>query len=98
MRVDKLHSNIRNSKLNPPQQREQLGLLAKLNQLQLKRRQGDAGLDGQIHAMETAFQMQSEAMQTLDITREPESLRVPVFLRVGRPSHPFPSPPFTFSL
>ena len=75
MHVDKLLANIRNPKLTPPQQREQLDLLAKLNQIHLQRRNGDAELDGQIKAMETAFQMQSEAMKTFDISRETESVR-----------------------
>ena len=75
MQVDKLLANIRNPKLTQPQQREQLDLLSKLNQLHLQHRNGDAELDGQIKTMETAFQMQSEAMKTFDISRESESLR-----------------------
>ena len=75
MQVDKLLANIRNPKLTQPQQREQLDLLAKLNQLHLQRRNGDGELDGQIKAMETAFQMQSEAMKTFDISRESDSIR-----------------------
>src|SRR6266567_98878 len=64
MRVDKLLANIRNPKLNRDQQREQLDLLARLNRVHLERRNGDPELDGQIKAMETAFQMQKQAMQT----------------------------------
>src|SRR5206468_12359819 len=56
-------------------QREQLDLLNQLNRLHLSRRDGDSELDGQIKAMETAFQMQKRAMQTFDISREPESIR-----------------------
>jgi hypothetical protein len=75
MQVDKLVANIKNSKLTQDQQREQLDLLQRLNQFHLKRRNGDAELDGQIKTMETAFHMQSEAMKTFDISREPESVR-----------------------
>ena len=59
MAVDKLVANIRNPRSRPAQQREQLDLLAQLNQLHLAQRDGDAALEAQIQAMETAFQMQS---------------------------------------
>src|SRR3989442_4302201 len=75
MRVEKLIANIKNPKLTESQQREQLDLLGRLNSRHLQRRQGDTELEGQIKAMETAFQMQKRAMQTFDINREPESVR-----------------------
>jgi endonuclease/exonuclease/phosphatase family metal-dependent hydrolase len=46
-----------------------------LNELHLKKRAGDLELEGQIKSMETAFRMQSEAMETFDISREPEAVR-----------------------
>jgi hypothetical protein len=75
MRVDRLLANIRNPALNEQQQREQLDLLAALNHAHLARRAGDPELDGQIQAMETAFRMQSQAMKTFDISREPAPVR-----------------------
>lgn len=75
MAVDKLIANIRNKALQPDQQREQLDLLDRLNELHLARRQGDAELEGQIKSMETAFRMQSQAMKTFDISKEPQSVR-----------------------
>jgi hypothetical protein len=75
MSIDKLLANIRNPALTRPQQREQLDLLAKLNQSHLQQRDGDPQLEGQINAMETAFRMQAEAMQTFDVSREPQSIR-----------------------
>ncbi len=75
MRVDKLIANIRNPKLTEAQQREQLDLLGQLNRLHLQKRDGDAELDGQIKAMETAFRMQKRAMRTFDISQEPEHVR-----------------------
>ena len=75
MRVDKLVANIRNPNLTAAQQREQLDLLDRLNGLHLRKRGGDTELEGQIKAMETAFHMQSRAMRTFDISREPESVR-----------------------
>src|SRR5260221_1690120 len=75
MQVEKLIANIKNPKWTEPQQREQLDLLGQLNRLHLERRHGDSELEGQIKAMETAFHMQKKAMQTFDISREPESVR-----------------------
>ena len=75
MHMDKLFANIKNSKLNEAQQREQLDLLGELNRVHLQRRNGDTELEGQIKAMETAFHMQKQAMQTFDISREPEHIR-----------------------
>ena len=75
MQVEKLVANIRNPKLNEQEQREQLDVLAALNQRHLQKRNGDAELDGQIKAMETAFHMQKRALQTFDIGREPQHIR-----------------------
>src|SRR5207237_5909717 len=75
MQVEKLIANVKNPKLPETQQREQLDLLGQLNRLHLERRKGDSELEGQIKAMETAFHMQKRAMQTFDISREPESVR-----------------------
>jgi len=75
MAVDKLVANIRNPKLNETQQREQVDLLEQLNRLHLARRPGDSELDGQIKSMETAYRMQSQAMDTFDISKEPQSVR-----------------------
>ncbi|MEQ1858816.1 MAG: DUF1501 domain-containing protein [Chthoniobacteraceae bacterium] len=75
MAAEKLIANIRNARLGASEQREQLDLLAQLNRRHLAQRNGDAGLEGEISAMETAFRMQSEAMKTFDISREPEALR-----------------------
>jgi hypothetical protein len=75
MAVEKLLANIRNPRISHGEQREQLDFLATLNRRHAEQRGGDAELDGQIRAMETAFQMQSEAMRTFDISREPASVR-----------------------
>jgi len=75
MQVDKLVANVRNASIGETQQREGLDLLEKLNRMHLKQRGGDPELEGQIKAMETAFHMQSRAMQTFDISREPEHVR-----------------------
>ena len=75
MHVDRLVANIHNKRLPESEQREQLDLLAALNRRHVAAREGDAELEGQIRAMETAFHMQREAMDTFDIQREPEHVR-----------------------
>jgi len=75
MAVDKLLANIRNPVLTPEQQRGQLDLLARLNAEHLRGRPGDAELEGQIRTMETAFRMQSSAMESFDIARESNATR-----------------------
>jgi len=75
MKVEKLLANIKNPNLTEAQQREQLDLGQKLNRRHAARRNNDPELDGQIKAMETAFQMQKKAMQTFDIAREPQQVR-----------------------
>jgi hypothetical protein len=75
MHVDKLVANIHNPKLSEREQREQLDLLGALNRIHARKREGDPELEGQIKAMETAFRMQRQAMQTFDIEREPEHVR-----------------------
>ena len=75
MRVDKLLANIKSPSASYEQQREQLDLLGTLNNLHLKKRANDSDLDAQIKAMETAFHMQKQAMETFDISREPEHVR-----------------------
>jgi hypothetical protein len=75
MKVEKLLANIKNPVLGRGEQREQLDLLGRLNRLHLERRGDDPRLEGEIRAMETAFQMQRCAMETFDIEREPEHVR-----------------------
>jgi hypothetical protein len=75
MHVEKLLANIKNPALTRPQQRQQLDLLGQLNESHLMQRDGDPQLEAQIQTMETAFRMQAEAMNTFDISREPQSVR-----------------------
>ncbi|HMJ65613.1 MAG TPA: DUF1501 domain-containing protein [Candidatus Binatia bacterium] len=75
MKVENLIANIKNPKLDYERQREQLDLVQALNRRHAGRRENDPELDGQIKAMETAFHMQKQAIQTFDINREPEHVR-----------------------
>jgi hypothetical protein len=73
--VDKLVTNLHHPSLERTQQRMGLDLLASLNRLHLQQRSNDAALETQIQAMETAYQMQAEAAEAFDVSREPEALR-----------------------
>lgn len=75
MQLDKLIANIKNPQLGFSEQREQLDLLQKMNQRHLNLRDGDTELNAQIKSMETAYKMQSAALDTFDISKEPESIR-----------------------
>jgi hypothetical protein len=75
MRVDRLVANLRHPTLERDRQRLQLDLLGELNRLHLERRPGDAALEAQIRALETAYAMQGEAAEAFDINREPASVR-----------------------
>jgi hypothetical protein len=68
--IDKLIANIRHPRMSQPSQRRQLELLRKLNALHLDARQGESALETHIRSMELAFQMQSEASEAFDISRE----------------------------
>ena len=75
MKVDKLVANVRNSNLTNKEQREQLDLLGRLNRLHLAKRNNDLELNAQIKAMETAYRMQFEAMDSFDIEKENPATR-----------------------
>lgn len=73
--VNKLIANLRHPTMDPPTQRRQLDLLRQLNQEHLAKRQGEAALETHIRSMELAFQMQSEASDAFDISRESAKTR-----------------------
>ena len=73
--VDKLIAYIRNSELSPQRQREQLDLVAALNDKHLKDRGGDAQLEARIRTFELAYRMQTEAADVFDLSRETKKVR-----------------------
>ncbi|MEX0712087.1 MAG: DUF1501 domain-containing protein [Pirellulales bacterium] len=73
--VQRLIENIRNESVTPAQQREQLDLLLKLNELHRGDRPEDAQLESRIQTFELAYRMQIEAAGAFDISQEPESIR-----------------------
>ena len=72
---EKMIRYLRNTHLDAEAQRRQLDLVQALNRDHEAHAGADAFLDGRIRAMETAYKMQSEAMDVFDIRKEPESVR-----------------------
>src|SRR5215218_7088767 len=74
-KIEKLIEHITNNSVSLPEQRAQLDLLYKLNELHSQKRQQDAQLEARIQSFELAYRMQLEATDAFDITREPEHIR-----------------------
>ena len=72
---DKMIPDLRNPTLDETKQRMDLDLLQRLNQRFGTSFGEDAYLDGRIKAMETAFRMQSEAVDLFDVRKEPQTIR-----------------------
>jgi len=74
-RLENLIQHISNSNLSLAEQRAQLDLLYKLNEMHSRKRQQDAQLEARIQSYELAYRMQLEATDAFDISREPEHIR-----------------------
>jgi uncharacterized protein (DUF1501 family) len=61
---------LANTRLNLPQQRDQLDLLRELDQMYVNRLQGAPELEATIQSMEVAFRMQTEAPEVFDTRKE----------------------------
>jgi len=72
---DRMIKYLRNSHLGPDEQRKQLDLVQLLNREHQNAFGADAFLEGRIASMEAAYRMQFAAMNTLDLAKEPESIR-----------------------
>lgn len=72
--IEKLIENIKSHVASLPEQRRQLDLLQKLNELHQAKRAEDAALDARIHSFELAYRMQMEATDAFDIQNEPKHI------------------------
>ena len=63
-------ANLKNARFSMAQQRQQLDLLQKLNELHALQREEDSRLSARIEAFELAFRMQAEAPEAFDVSRE----------------------------
>ena len=75
MKPEAVMKDLVNAGLSSAQQREQLDLLAKINQMQLTRLEQDQNLEAGIQAMEMAFRMQASVPEVFDISKESEATR-----------------------
>jgi hypothetical protein len=73
--IERLIEHIRNKSVERDEQRQQLDLLAKLNQRYQQKRQDDARIEAQIQSYELAFRMQAEATDAFEVRQEPEHIR-----------------------
>lgn len=67
--------NVENAYLTPAEQRRQLDLLKKMNDLHQAQRGQDQQLEARIQSLEIAFRMQLEAQDAFDLNKEPLSIR-----------------------
>jgi hypothetical protein len=67
---EKLIQHIRNKRLDTAEQSRQLGLIEKLNRMQLASAGPDPQLEASIQSMEIAFRMQTEAPEVFDVRKE----------------------------
>lgn len=66
--------NIHSDKVELPDQRREVDLVARLDRMHLERlAQRDQEIEGAIEAMETAYRMQTEAPEVFDIRKESEA-------------------------
>ncbi len=73
--VDQLIQNIRNQYTVLGEQRRQLDLVHKLNELHSQNLQKEAALEARLSSYEMAFKMQTEATDAFDITKETAEVR-----------------------
>lgn len=71
----KLIPFLQNEQVGLSHQRKQVDLLASLNEMHLKQQGPAPELEATIQGMETAFRMQTEAVEAFDITKESEATR-----------------------
>jgi hypothetical protein len=73
--IEKMIENIKSKYQSLPEQRKQLDLLHQLNELHSQNLRKDAQLEARLQAYELAYNMQIEATDAFDISKEPERIR-----------------------
>ncbi|MCM8538474.1 MAG: DUF1501 domain-containing protein [Lentisphaeraceae bacterium] len=73
-RIDKLIENIRNRKVTSTIQRKQIDLLSELNAKHLAKKAGEAEFDSRMKSYELAYNMQLEATDAFDLSKEPQHI------------------------
>ncbi len=73
--IEKMIENIKNKYTSLPEQRRQLDLLHQMNEVHAQQLRKDGALEARLQAYELAYQMQLEATDAFDISKEPENIR-----------------------
>lgn len=73
--LNQLIENIRNPVTPLAEQRRQLDLVHKLNEIHSQNLQKEAQLESRLEAFEMAFKMQTEATDAFDLSKEPQGVR-----------------------
>ena len=73
--LNQLIENIHNPNTPLPEQRRQLDLVHKLNELHSQNLQKEAQLESRLEAFEMAFKMQTEATDAFDLNKESQATR-----------------------
>jgi len=73
--IEKLIEHITNKSLSMGDQRKQLDLLRKLNEIHSRKRDQEAQLESRIQSYELAYRMQMDATDAFDVSREPQHIR-----------------------
>lgn len=74
-KIEKIIENIRSDFANSNDQRKQLDMLNKLNEIHKQKRNADPVLEARIQSFELAFKMQTDAVEAFDVEREPEATK-----------------------
>lgn len=74
-KVEDIIKNIKSNFASQSDQRKQLDLLYKLNEMHKQRRQADSELEARVRSFELAYRMQTDATEAFDLSREkPETV------------------------
>ena len=73
--VPQMIQNIRNTYVNPKEQRRQMDFVHQLNNLHAQNLQRDAALETRLESYEIAFRMQAESLDAFDINKESAATR-----------------------
>lgn len=72
--IENIIENIRNKFTTAQDQRNQLDLLNKMNEIHKQQRQAEDTLDARIQSYELAYRMQTDATEAFDVNLEPKSV------------------------
>jgi hypothetical protein len=75
MSAERVIENLKNYYTPLKDQREQLDLVQKFNELHNQNMKKEAELEARIQSFELAFQMQTEAVDAFDISKEPDHIK-----------------------